>query len=425
MKSAGDKELLKLCLDELFEKMGYRHSQQISQSDLEHLSYLIEEKTRIILSLSTLKRVFYGKFERLPQISTLNALTSFLGYGGWQDFKAKKSTGNNVVSARTSQPGNITRKALLWLRHYRYPVIAICVAILLLMVRTITSNHEDEATFFIKKIVTEGVPNNVIFNYDIDHVAGDSFYIQPTWNRNIKIKIKKNNYTQTDTYYEPGYHTAKLICDGMVLKTVLVHIPTKDWIGYSKVNFYDPYPEYFKREHIIRDSVLGVDIDGLKASDVDMERNKIYYYAYFPDSIQLSSDNFVLKARIRMKKIGTTLCPWIISEIYSEDSFFYFTGTIPGCSSEIQAMFSDKYLDGKTTDLSALGYDVMQWKEIEIRVLKKKVTVWIGGNKALENFYSRPAGFIRGMGFGSNGLCEVDYVQLEDSEGSIVYRNDF
>jgi hypothetical protein len=156
-----------------------------------------------------------------------------------------------------------------------------------------------------------------------------------------------------------------------------------------------------------------------------MEGNKIYYYAYFPDSIQLSSDNFVMKARVRMKKIGKMLCPWIISEVYSEDSFFYFIGTIPGCSSEIQAMFSDRYIDGKKTDLSALGYDVTQWKEIEIRVLKKKVTVWIGGNKALENFYSRPGGFIKGMGFGSNGLCEVDYVQLEDSEGSIIYRNDF
>src|SRR5258708_6585314 len=86
----NDKQLVRLCLDELCSKMGYLDRSKISQSDLEHLSYLIEESTKIVISISTIKRVFGEKFERLPQLYTLDALTKYLGYSGWQDFKARK-----------------------------------------------------------------------------------------------------------------------------------------------------------------------------------------------------------------------------------------------------------------------------------------------------------------------------------------------
>src|SRR6478609_5350572 len=90
MPAISDKQLVRLCLDEICVKMGFVDRAKISQSDLEHLCYLIEESTKIVISLSTLKRVFIEKFERLPQIATLDALTKFLGYSGWQDFKVRK-----------------------------------------------------------------------------------------------------------------------------------------------------------------------------------------------------------------------------------------------------------------------------------------------------------------------------------------------
>src|SRR6478609_2004740 len=90
MPAISDKQLVRLCLDEICVKMGFVDRAKISQSDLEHLCYLIEENTKIVISLSTLKRVFIEKFERLPQMATLDALTKFLGYSGWQDFKTKK-----------------------------------------------------------------------------------------------------------------------------------------------------------------------------------------------------------------------------------------------------------------------------------------------------------------------------------------------
>lgn len=424
MRAMSDKQLVRLCLDELCIKMQYPDRSKISQRDLEHLCYLIEEKTKIVISLSTLKRVFVEKFERLPQAATLDALTMFLGYSGWQDFKTKKITS---ASEETAGPPEFP-VAPVRRKTSRNIILASAAFIIIIFVSVIfitRKNATSEASFSVRKIVSQDVPANVIFNYDIDNVDGDSFYIQPSWNNKIRIKLEKNSHTQTETYYEPGYHTAKLICDNKVLKEALVHITTQGWVGYSKVNFYDPYPQYFQRETIVRDSVLGLNLQGLRANNVEIKNEKIYYYACFPDSLNVTSDNFTLTARVRMDPVKPTLCPWIISEVYSQNSFFFFTGTIPGCTGEVKALFSDKYLDGKKNDLSCFGFDVRKWAIVRIDVKQRVVNISVNGKPVFNTTYARPGGLVQGMGFGSNGLCEVDYVELTDSIGNRVYRDDF
>jgi hypothetical protein len=425
MSVLSDKQLVRLCLDELSAKMGFSDRSKLSQSDLEHLCYLIEEQTKVVISISTIKRVFSEKFERLPQIYTLDALTKFIGYAGWQDFKTKKSGSNSGQAVLSAEPpaagSHAKRPSAYWIHAVVGGVVILAVALLIMTGK----NVEPEAAFSLQKIVSQDVPANVIFNYDIDNIKGDSFYIQPSWDRRRRIKIGKNSHTQTETYYEPGYHTAKLLCGNKVLKTVRVHITTRGWVGYTKVNFSDPYPQYFQHETIVRDNVLGLDLRGLRANDVETRNDKIYYYACFPDSLQISSDHFTLTARVRMDPVKPTLCPWIISEVYSQNSLFFFTGTIPGCTGEAKAMFSDKYLDGKKSDLSALGFDVRNWQDVKIDVRSRVVTISVEDREVFKTTYERPGGLIQGMGFGSNGLCEVDYVQLTDSVGNVVYRNDF
>lgn len=428
MSSLSDKELVRLCLEELCTKMGYADRTNISRSDFEHLCYLIEEETRVVISVSTMKRVFNEKFERLPQLYTLDALTKYIGYSGWQEFKAKKVNSprnsfptferSNEIPTGPAKPRGSTA--------YRFSLLVLVTIVLIAIAFiTIRKDVSTDASFSVQKIVSEDVPANVIFNYDIDHVDGDSFYIQPSWNAKARIKIVKNTHTQTETYYEPGYHTAKLICDDKILKEALVHIPTKGWVGYTKVNFSDPYPQYFQAETIVRDSVLGLNLSGLKANNIEVRNDKIYYYACFPDSLDINSDNFTMIARVRMDPVKPTLCPWIISEVYSQNSFFFFTGTIPGCTGEVQAVFGDKHLDGKKNDLSSLGFDVRNWNNVRIDVRHRVVKISVEGKEVFTTTYQRPGGSIQGLGFGSNGLCEVDFVQLTDSVGNIVYHNDF
>ncbi|HZB13254.1 MAG TPA: hypothetical protein VE467_09515, partial [Chryseolinea sp.] len=60
---------------------------KLKQRDLEYLSNLIEEKSRVKLSISTLKRLWKGDLQQLPHPSTLDALVSILDFKDWQAFK--------------------------------------------------------------------------------------------------------------------------------------------------------------------------------------------------------------------------------------------------------------------------------------------------------------------------------------------------
>lgn len=142
MPVLDDKQLVRLCLNELCAKMGYAERSKISQSDLEHLCYLIEEKTKVVISLSTLKRVFVEKFERLPQVATLDALTQFLGYAGWQDFKARKV---NAVSGQTAVPveNAVAERRAAGIMSYRNFAL-IFGAIILIIIFFIDRNKKGE-----------------------------------------------------------------------------------------------------------------------------------------------------------------------------------------------------------------------------------------------------------------------------------------
>ena len=90
----SDRDLVEKCILELRKKTGYEDSATIIQRDIEYLCTEIAEKTNIHISISTIKRLLNGQFSRLPQIATLNAITFYLGYDNWQDFKIKKKNAN-------------------------------------------------------------------------------------------------------------------------------------------------------------------------------------------------------------------------------------------------------------------------------------------------------------------------------------------
>src|SRR5688572_22226912 len=76
-----------LCKKQIEEKFSFGNGQGYSQRDLEVLSAHIEEKTGVIISLSTLKRLWKDSYKQSPQLATLNALAAILDYKDWQGFR--------------------------------------------------------------------------------------------------------------------------------------------------------------------------------------------------------------------------------------------------------------------------------------------------------------------------------------------------
>ena len=408
----------------------------------------IESNTGVMISLSTIKRLLNGQFARIPQVATLNAIAVSAGYKDWRDFTQAKAL---LERARTDgagqEPGGRRKAGGEWdpgalaggsgethrssqsgrPKPRSNPRLVIAGAVLILVLlgtfAILLSNkpgpaNTGKAHFSVTKVTGNDIPNTVIFKYNVDSVSADSFFIQQSWDRNRRVQVYKHNYTLTDIYYEPGYHTAKLIAGDKIIRTLPVSIPTDRWLFYAFEIKPGSRPQYITH----RDTgLLRLSVGELLASNIDPQKENVYCSTWFPSGIEYSSDNFTLKCRARVKPVKNESCPVLMCEIYCQNYFMYFKSSLKGCTGVLTAQFGENELNGRTTDLSGLGADVREWRDMEFTVRDKKVSVVIDGRRAYSNGYAQSAGLITGIGFISNGIAEVQFVRLTTGDGRVIY----
>jgi hypothetical protein len=444
-----EQELVKLCMAQICKRLGYDADQRLTQRDLEFICDNIEEKTNVLISLSTMKRLINGQFSRLPQVATLNAISHYLGYESWQDFKQQQKQetkvghpfnqagkgeppleGDPPLHANLPAAAPVAERKRKWpLRHKMMGAAAIVLVVVVILASKTLSIHPatnyDKATFSARKTTSNDIPNTVIFNYNIDQLEGDSFFIQQAWDKNRRVRIYKKNYTLTDIYFLPGYHKAKLIVNDKIVKTVDVSIPTNGWFFFAHKNLKGSRLEYIIRDRAAKNGVLGMEKEDLVKHQVNAAEDYNYCYTWFPGKQEVSSDNFIFKTRMRVINLNNAACPRIMPEVFTQSSFLFFRATPPGCTSDIDALFGEHYLSGKTNDLSGFGCDVTQWQDYEMVVKDRQATVRINNKEVLKKKYTESVGLITGIGFASNGLIEIDYVDLKSLDGKVVYSNNF
>jgi len=425
-KKISDHGLVKICMDELCKQEGFENIENMVQRDLLFLCNSIQSKTGVLISLSTIKRLLHGRFSSLPQIATLDAIAISSGYQSWQNFRRLKD--GEIISLETAVPGTGARNKFSSARLFFLGGLLILGAIGLLSIMKGSksgSGNFNKAQFSATKVTGNSIPNTVVFKYNIDSVIADSFFIQQSWDKNRRVRIFKNNYTLTDIYYEPGYHTAKLIANDKIIKKLDVSIPTDRWFFYAKEKVPKSQPKYIFDTGAAIGGSLKLTRNDVLNSKVDIQKDNEFLQVYFPSVIKSSSDNFVLNFRIKVDELNTALCPYFMSEVFCQKYFMYFISTLKGCTSQMDACYGEHYLSGKTNDFSALATNVKTWQNVQVMVKNRIVTITINGLNAFSTVYHKSCGLITGLGFISNGLCEVEFVDLKTIEGKNIYRSDF
>jgi hypothetical protein len=451
-KAAGEREMVGICMAAICKKIGMADPASLTQRDLKFLSEQIETKTGVLISLSTIRRLLNGQFSRIPQVATLDAIARFLGCANWQDFKtaaAAPTAASPAAPALTQtapQPSatdHAARPSYIGLLSFAGLLLLAALGLVaVIRIHRPGIGNIDKAQFSAVKVTANDLPNTVVFKYNIDQVDADSFFIQQSWDNNRRVRIYKKNYTLTDIYYEPGYHTAKLIANDQIIKTMPVSIPTDRWFYYVKEWVAKSIPKYIppaSNPRIANRGVLAIAAPGYPSSlsgladltnttaigsprpmtpqdlannGIDIQKNNQYIQVYFPTQMQTNSDDCDLHFRIRVDPLNNEACPYFMAEIFCQRYFMYFVSMTKGCSSESQAQFGDNLLNGKTHDLSALGSEVRNWQDVEFTIRNRKVSIRINHTEVLASDYHQPCGLVTGLGFISNGLCEVDSVKF-------------
>ena len=81
-------QLLQHCCALIEQKLDWGSSEHWQNQDFDTLSTRIFDETQVVLSVSTLKRVWGKvKYDSLPSVTTLNTLAVFAGYENWRAFR--------------------------------------------------------------------------------------------------------------------------------------------------------------------------------------------------------------------------------------------------------------------------------------------------------------------------------------------------
>lgn len=418
---------------------GWGDSSDWTNQDFVVLSEKIQERTGVALSHVTLKRVWGKvKYDSLPNTHTLDTLVQYLGYESWRDFKSQNGNGSVVdgnpreiphhrenAAERRPAPGKLLRHSRRILLKGLISAVALAVLIFLVFFikkdRSTIINSNDYA-FSSKKVVAEGLPNSVVFNYDATKSPYDSVVIQQSWDKTLAVKVSKKQHQHTSIYYYPDYYRAKLIVGGKIVKVHRLLIKSKGWMP---IVVQSPVPVYFNRDEAMADGKLGLSVSKIEARNIPMQPSPpTVMYSNVTDFGDIYSDDFVFETSIRNDyHLGAAACQNTTIYILCEGTAVGIPLCARGCISNIDLLFTNYFVSGKQADLSDFGVDFSNYIKVKVVSKNGKGIIFINGKPVYTVTHDIVKSKIVGFDFIFRGTGSIDYVKL--SNGKVNYEDDF
>jgi len=417
----------------LFESnTGWGDSDDWTNQDFVILSEKIQERTGVALSHVTLKRVWGKvKYESLPNTHTLDTLVQFLGYQNWRDFKSQN--GNGSIKEHTAKPvteiesGSVVQPALKKKKKVLRGVVIIATVLVLGALIFYIKNYnpavkDNEYSFSSKKVVSEGLPNSVIFNYDASKSPYDSVIIQQSWDRNLQVKVSKYKHQHTSIYYYPDYYKAKLIVGNRIVSMHRLLIKSNGWLPIVPQS---PVPVYFKKEDAISNGKMTLPIAKLQERNIKMQPTPpSVLFANVRDFGEIYSDDFTFETSLKNDyREGAAICQATKIYLLCEGTAVYIPLCNKGCISDADLLFTNFYTSGKQEDLSAFGVDFNAFVKVRIETKNKRANIFINDKLVYKVNKDIIHSKIIGIDFMFQGTGSVDYVKL--SNNKVNYEDGF
>ncbi|GJM34199.1 MAG: hypothetical protein DHS20C18_32000 [Saprospiraceae bacterium] len=429
MEITNGNDHLYVCKKLIEKKLGWGNSDAWENQDFLALSEKILEATDVQLSGTTLKRIWGKvKYQSAPHTNTLNTLVHFLGYENWLAFKAAHTVQQPKPSGSTKLPKQKrgSQKSVLVKTAALAGIVVMAIVIISFINRGASfelSPEDISNTVFTSNPVTSGIPNTVVFKYDVDHLNGTDFMIQQFWDETKRFNIDKNGHEATSIYYYPGYWRAKLLVDGQVIKEHDLHILSNGWMATIA---FEPEPRYLLEDELLKKNKLTIAEQVQEDINASLEAPKWLTYHNVREFGGLDGDNFVYETAVKNTyEKGDGVCKQTRLILLGTKGAMIIPLATPGCISEINLMFNDFYESGKTNDLSAFGTDFSDWQKVRLEVQNKHVKILLNDQLIHELIYDESMGEIAGLRFQFRGSGEVKYVKLWNQKEALVFVEEF
>jgi hypothetical protein len=418
MESETDDIALERCKSRIEEELGWGDSSRWHTTDYETLSVRISERTGVILSVATLKRL-WGKirYDSKPTPTTLNTLAQYLGFENWRSFRVTEEANRRKrvpVQVRKSRPN------VLWVL-WMIPLIAVIFIAFLLIPKQEPKVDPTLFSFSSKKVIDSGVPNTVVFDYDATAASpDDSIFIQQSWDTRLSRPVSRDQRQHTSIYYIPGFFEAKLVVNKQVVKEHNLLIKTDGWLPLVEQS---KTPVYFKSTDAIHDGMLQLPLETIQSGNIQVQP-VAPWTAYYNvrDFGGLMSDDMVFETALKNDyEAGSNPCQYVEIRLQFEGPAVLIPLSSKGCVSTIGIAGTD----GTKRDLSAFGSDFNDWVKIKCVIKDKIADIFVNDTSAIRLQVTGDHARMAGIGYRFQGTGSVDFVKLSNNDGKVFYEEYF
>lgn len=441
MKS-GDLRYLDSCRSLIEAKLDWGPGSEWTTSDFEELSELISTDTGTSLGATTLKRIWGRvKYESNPSRHSLNILASYVGHSSWRSFQKHIDEHHQVKLAQPGESKLLSKAGpqedvspvppflesspekpdFRWKNTARnWGFIVVLLAALAVTVGILNGGNPVQAfsstagVQFSSRKVTTGLPNSVVFSYQLAGIDADSFFIQQSWDARLRDRITAEGTEFTSIYYYPGRFSAKLIANDTVLKEHDLIVPTDGWLGIvdqeGRVPIYaDLEPESTSRGLRASSDWVDENLPGLKKGEYIFNLFNVGGFQPF------SSSSVLLQSSMKVTvDAGYAVCKHSSVVLIGQTGRVAIPFAIPGCVADMYLVASDNEVSGRENDLSSLGADLSNWTDISIELKDRMVIVSINEKPAYQVAYTEEIGDVIGVRFRFQGEGEIRNMSLSD-----------
>lgn len=396
-------------------------SDQWTTYDFEKLSDAIYDRTQVRLSVTTLKRIFGRlKYDSAPTGSTLNTLAQFAGFVDWQDFKQQvhgsvEEPVEKKAGSVAPAPPRKSKRLILGLAGLLIIVVGV-LFLFLAAAKKHTVYNSSQFEFSANKIVTEGVPNSVIFHYTAK-TKPDSLFIVQSWDLSRRTLVSADKHEHSAIYYYPGFFKAKLIADSQIVKTHDLLIASGGWLCLLEK---EPVPVYFKKEQYLQNGIVEVN-DAMLApyrQSLATQRVRIFNEG---DLGELKNDNFTFETMLKNNfDDGSNACHFARVLIECKDDMIIIPLAAKTCVGDLSLYFCGWRAESKSADLSGFGCDLTQWTALRVETVNKTAAIYVNNKKVYSlTFPHEPKGIV-GVQYQFYGAAAVKETRF--TAGGKVYE---
>lgn len=419
-----------LLSDKMQESGDFNELSLWTDGDFQRLAKLVEAKTDVMLSLSTLKRALgKQKSNSFPTDTTLNTLAIFLIDKDWEEFKKLPITDSPEEPIHKEETPNHEQKSnkfISWaVAHQRKLALAFgLLAVALVGIALPSPFLKPKGKLFIKynEKQQETMPYTLVLGYQLENVNLNEDTSKITYNtfRHLDRTLPFKKGEEGFNMFNPDIYYFYLEINNQVVDSLIIKLKTDGWYLISrKSGDMSLFPDTEEEDSLL-----------MKNGNLHFPHplpKHTFEWTVFSNMGNITNtviDDMTLEAEVKNSML--------IGGMPAYDSKIILAGergeklqvnfTEKGSDEFSYISFGYSQIKGYEVGRGNLAISLKEWRKVKLITKDKMLSIYLDGKKIIEVPYPWHFGKLWGIGFAFRGSGMARNIRLYRGDGSVAYR---